>query len=129
MTTFILMDEPLFSDPSITTTETGLHHAKANCLKKNMYLFKGGEYLCIYFFLCIYLFINPVITMVTAKANFVVARQTKSKEVDEQTASQHERTPAADDSGDFWQRRNLKLKLHSGKCLYLFSMNFCSITN
>lgn len=99
MKTFILMDEPLFSDHSIMTTETGLHHAKANCLKKNMYLFKGGEYLCIYFFLCIYLFINPVITMVTAKANSVVARHTKSK--DEQTASRRERTPAADDSSDF----------------------------
>lgn len=49
--------------------------------------------------------------MVTAKADFVVTRQTKSKEVDEQTAPRCKRTPAAGDSGDFWQRRKSETKI------------------
>lgn len=69
---FILLDETLVK-------VTGLNRAKANSgIKKKKQLciyLKGGEYLCIYFFLCIYLFINPVITMVTAEVNCVLAQQ------------------------------------------------------
>lgn len=109
---------------------SGLNHAKAKQQhKKHCIYLKGGEYLCIYFFLCIYLFINPVIAMVTAEVNCVSARQQPRRE----GGTRRARRASGSAQTTPW-RTPVELKMtHSGfkeknkKSLYLFSMDFCSI--
>lgn len=85
---FILLDETFVK-------VTALNHVKANSgIKKQLCIYlKGGEYLCIYFFLCIYLFINPVITMVTAEVNCVSAQQ-QPRRWEGRVSDERDRSPA-----------------------------------